>query len=275
MARLAGLTLLYFVTAKVSPTFASLRERWRARRDLGHAVAMARMQRRLELEAKAHSQVEAEVAAAVENERMLLGTELHEGLGQELTGIAYLMAALHRTLLGVSSEQASEAMRLEEMVTRSIERTRVLAKAFYPVGMETLGLVGSLEEMAYNATRTFDIQCRVRADLETAASDLRGSMAIQLFRIAEEAIYYEVKQGHARRIEIAVAVDDGNFVLTVAGDGESVASDLEDAQSTDLRMMRYRAGIIGGRLDVRSPMAGGTWVRCSAPLRTGRELAAN
>jgi nitrate/nitrite-specific signal transduction histidine kinase len=141
--------------------------------------------------------------------------------------------------------------------------------------MATLGLVVSLEEMAYNATRSLDVQCRVRADLDAGASNLRGSMAIQLFRIAEEAIYFEAKQGHARRIEISVAVDDGDFVLTVAGDGDGVSSELEEVESTGLRMMRYRAGVIGGRLDVRSPIAGGTWVRCSVPLLTGRELATN
>ncbi|HEX2465114.1 MAG TPA: MASE1 domain-containing protein, partial [Thermoanaerobaculia bacterium] len=140
---------------------------------LKEAETLARAERRLELEAQAHSRVEAEVAAAVESERLRLGTELHEGLGQELAGIAYLMAALHRTLRGAASEQAaSEAMRLEDMITRSIERTRVLAKAFYPVEMETLGLVGSLEEMAYNAMRSFDVRCRVHADLESGTSDL-------------------------------------------------------------------------------------------------------
>jgi PAS domain S-box-containing protein len=242
---------------------------------LKEAEALALTERRLEHEARAHSRVEAEVAAAVESERLRLGTELHEGLGQELAGIAYMMAALNKTLRGTASAQASEAMRLEDMITSSIERTRVLAKAFYPVEMETLGLVGSLEEMAYNATRSFDVQCRVRAEVETGTSDLRGSMAIQLFRIAEEAIYYEVKQGHARKIEIAVAVDDGKFVLTVTGDGEGVSSDVDDVQGAGLRMMRYRAGIIGGELDVRSPLTGGTSVRCSAPLSTGRQLAAH
>jgi PAS domain S-box-containing protein len=243
---------------------------------LKEAETLARAERRLELEAQAHSRVEAEVAAAVESERLRLGTELHEGLGQELAGIAYLMAALHRTLRGAASEQAaSEAMRLEDMITRSIERTRVLAKAFYPVEMETLGLVGSLEEMAYNAMRSFDVRCRVHADLESGASDLRGSMAIQLFRIAEEAIYYEVKLGCAREIEISVAVDDDKFVLTVTSDGEGVPSDLEHVQSAGLRMMQYRAGIIGGELDVRSPLTGGTLVRCSAPLSTGRPLTAH
>ena len=140
-------------------------------------------------------------------------------------------------------------MRLEDMITSSIERTRVLAKAFYPVEMETLGLVGSLEEMAYNATRSLRHPVPRARRRGARLADLRGSMAIQLFRIAEEAIYYEVKQGQARRIEISVAVDDDNLVLTVAGDGEGVPSDLEDIRRAPARsrMMRYRAGIIGGR----------------------------
>jgi signal transduction histidine kinase len=152
------------------------------------------------------------------------------------------------------------------MITRSIERTRVLAKAFYPVEMETLGLVGSLEEMASNASRSLGIECTVRAELEPGTTDLRGSMAIQLFRIAEEAIYYEVKQSQPRSIEITIAREQGCLVLCVAGDGASATGDVQDADSAGLRMMRYRAGVIGGRLDVRSPADGGTTVRCSAPL---------
>jgi len=151
------------------------------------------------------------------------------------------------------------------MITRSIERTRHLAKAFYPVEMETLGLVGSLEEMAHNATDALRIQCRVR-DVDAPAADLRGPIAIQLFRIAQEAIHYEVTEGRASRIEISVSVDSGRLVLTVAGDGAGVPAELESKNGAEVRMMRYRAGVIGGLLDVRSPAAGGTTVRCSAPL---------
>jgi integral membrane sensor domain MASE1 len=232
---------------------------------LKEAESLARTEQRLELEARARTRVEAEVATAVESERQRLGTELHEGLGQELTAIGYLMAALHRTLRGVASDQASEAMRLEDMITRSVERTRVLAKTFYPVEMETLGLVGSLEEMAFNASRSFGIECSVRNDLGPGATDLRGSIAIQLFRIAEEAILYELKRDRACRIEISVAADDRSLMLSIAGDGARVPSEAEDGDDAGLRMMRYRAGVIGGRLDV-DPLDGGTLVRCSAPL---------
>jgi signal transduction histidine kinase len=222
--------------------------------------------RRLALEAKARGRAEAEVAAAIENERMRLGTELHEGLGQELAAIGYLMAALRKTLPVADTVQASEAMRLEDLITRSIERTRVLAKAFYPVEMETLGLLGSLEGMACNAARSFEIECRVRTDREWGASAVRGSKAIQLFRIAEEAIHYEVEQDRAQHIEISVAGGEDSLVLSVAGDGAGVAGDVDNADSADLRMMRYRAGVIGARLDVSSRRGGGTTVRCSVPL---------
>jgi PAS domain S-box-containing protein len=231
------------------------------------AEATERERRRLEVEAEAHSRIEAEVAAAVENERQRLGQELHEGLGQELTGIAYLMATLQRTLSGAAKPEAAEATRLESMITSSIERTRSLAKAFYPVEMEMLGLVGSLEEMAWSATRSMNVECRVYSDLDVFSGiDPRGSVAIQLFRIAQEAIYYEVEHGHARHIDISVSFGDDRVVLSVVGDGNGSRFDIDEVDGAELRIMQYRAGIIGGTLDVRTPSAGGTAVRCSAPI---------
>jgi PAS domain S-box-containing protein len=229
---------------------------------------LARAQRRLQGEAEARKRLEAEVAAAVESEQLRLGQELHEGLGQELTGIAYLMAALHRALQGASSKQALEAMRLEDLITRSIERTRSLAKAFYPVEMETLGLLASLEEIAYNAMESFGIRCLVRAE-DPECADLRGPLAIQLFRIAQEAVLNAVKHGHAGLIEISIAIDGGDLVLKVADDGVGLPGDLAEVEGTGLRIMRYRAGIVGGVLEVRSRPSGGSMVLCSAPLPAG------
>jgi signal transduction histidine kinase len=231
----------------------------------GEEAAQARQ--RLELEVEARKRVDVEVAAAVESERLRLGYELHEGLGQELAGIGYMMATFQGVLREAGVEQAEEARRLEGMITRSIERTRTLAKAFYPVEMEMLGLVGSLEEMACSATHTLRVPCRVR-DADAPAFELRGPMAIQLFRIAEEAIQFEVEQGAARRIDISVSVDGERLVLTVAGEGPEAIRELDSMNGggAGIRRMRYRAEVIGGRLDVRSPSAGGITVRCSAPL---------
>jgi signal transduction histidine kinase len=155
-------------------------------------------------------------------------------------------------------------MRLEELVTRSIERTRSLAKAFYPVEMETLGLVASLEEIAFNAMESFGIRCLVGA--EEPVRDLRGPLAIQLFRIAQEAVLNAVKHGNARLIEISVAIDGGDLVMKIADDGVGLPGDLAEVEGTGLRIMRYRAGIVGGMLEVRSRPSGGSMVLCSAPL---------
>jgi PAS domain S-box-containing protein len=235
---------------------------------------LALAQRRLQAEADARKRLEAEVAAAVESEQLRLGQELHEGLGQELTGIAYLMAALHRALRGASSTQAMEAMRLEEMITRSIERTRSLAKAFYPVEMERLGLLAALEEISYNTRTSFGVDCIVHLQEGSLAADLRGPVAIQLFRIAQEAVLNAVKHGNARRIDVDVTSDDGTIVMTLEDDGTGLPASIETIEGTGLRLMRYRAGIVGGALEVTSSSSGGALVRCWAPLPVagGREV---
>ena len=236
-------------------------------RRVEHRTAdLALAQRRLEAEAEARKRLEAEVAAAVESEQLRLGQELHEGLGQELTGIAYLMAALQRALSGSSSAQAREALRLEQMITRSIERTRSLAKAFYPVEMETLGLLASLEEIADGARSSFGVDCVVSIAEDSVCAELRGPLAIQFFRIAQEAVLHAVERRRARCVEITATVEGGNLVMIVADDGAGLLLDLDEVAGAELRIMRYRAGIVGGSLEVRSQHGGGTLLVCSAPL---------
>jgi PAS domain S-box-containing protein len=221
---------------------------------------------RLHAEAEARKRLEAEVAAAVESEHLRLGQELHEGLGQELTGIAYLMATLQRALAAMSPSQAEAALRLEEMITRSVERTRILAKAFYPVEMETLGLLASLEEIADNTMDSFGVRCRVSVDADQRCAELRGPIAIQFFRIAQEAVLNAVKHGQAHRVDIDVGCENGDLVMRVVDDGVGLPEDLEKVEGAGLRIMRYRAGILGGVLDLRALPTGGSMVRCSAPL---------
>jgi PAS domain S-box-containing protein len=251
-------------------------EAWRRELELRvheRTAELALAHEELQEEMDERRRLEAEVARASEREQLRLGHELHDGLGQQLTGIGFLLAALHEQLKDVSPAAAGQTLRLQGLIERSIEQTQHLAKGFYPVELEEFGLPRTLKGLARATTRSYRVPCRVRAD-GSAAGGLTGSVAIQLFRIAQEAVHNAVKHAKPRRITLYLATRDGLVTLTVKDDGVGLPPDGEATSGMGLRIMRFRAQMIGGRLDVRGGRRGGVVVTCSVPNGKPAELPA-
>jgi two-component system, NarL family, sensor histidine kinase UhpB len=208
--------------------------------------------------------LEAEIARAVEREQRHLGQELHDGLGQQLTGMGYMLSVLQEKLKGNTS-RAQDAARLQTLLQQSILQTRDLAKGFYPVDLERLGLFVALEEIARNAAPSSQVSCMVESDGNPLYSSLKGPLAIQLFRIAQEATHNAVKHARAKRIVIGIATAEGRIILTIKDDGVGFPADVNKSQGMGLRIMQYRAEMVGGELQIRNGSEGGAIVTCLVP----------
>jgi two-component system, LuxR family, sensor kinase FixL len=209
--------------------------------------------------------LESEIARAVEHEQLRLGQALHDGLGQELVGITYQMSALHDRLSRLSPPSAREVGRLESMLRNSADRARNLARDFYPVELETGGLAVALRRLAHNTKASFGVACKVQSD-KACKSMPAASVAIQLFRIAQEAVHNAVKHANAKQIVIRLAKKQGHFVLSIKDDGAGFPSANGDkAKGMGLRIMHHRAGLIDGELRFGNDSTGGALVVCSVP----------
>ena len=103
--------------------------------------------------------------------------------------------------------------------------------------------------------------------LGTPNLEVVDEVAAHLFRIAQEATQNSLRHAQASRVEFDLQREPDGLVLTVRDNGRGVAPDQEPGEGMGLKIMRYRASILGGRLTVGPDRGGGTLVRCIVPLR--------
>jgi signal transduction histidine kinase len=178
-----------------------------------------------------------------------------------------MMQALQARLQKKSPSVARELGKLGSLMQQSVEQTRDLAKGFYPVELERLGLLAALQEITGKMGQRSNIHCLVESDGDPSYANLKGPLAIQLFRIAQEAVHNAIKHSQAKRVVIHLASADGNITLTVKDNGVGIDPDARTRKGMGLTIMQYRARMVDGVLDIRNADQGGAIVTCSAPIK--------
>ena len=194
-------------------------------------------------------------------EQIRIGQDLHDGLSQHLTGIAFLSKVLEQKLAAQSSAEAGPAKEITQLVNQSIEMTRGLARGLSPVALGQDGFVLSLRELADTVTGLFNINCLFHGDTAMVVSS--NTTATHLFRIAQEAVNNAIKHGHARQVIISLASNHERTVLTIDDDGVGLAPPSDRGKGMGLHIMSYRARMIGASLSVKPRAEGGTVVTCA------------
>jgi signal transduction histidine kinase len=209
--------------------------------------AVGQLWQAVEEEAK----LRAEILDTSLREQQRIGRDLHDGLGQHLTGAAFMSQALVRRLRSRGLPEADDAAHVERLLADAIRQTHDVALALNPV--EGDDFESALHRLAAYAEATFGVTCRVRG----AIPDVDPTSALHLYRIAQEAITNAVRHGEARRIEIVVEADGGAGTLTVVDDGRGFEAAAAES-GMGLRTMRQRAALLQGSLAVVSTASGGT-----------------
>ena len=208
--------------------------------------------------------LEKQILEISERERRRIGQDLHDGLGQHLTGIELMVQALERKLASVSKDDAAQAAKISEYVRDAIRQAKSLARGLSPVGLEANGLTSALQELALSLRNVFRINAPFYA--RSAVSIADNSAATHLFRIAQEATTNAVKHGAAENVQIEISQAENEVTLSIKDDGRGFVTTGE-GRGMGLRLMAYRAGIIGGKVTVQSTPGRGTLVICTAPVR--------
>ncbi len=201
------------------------------------------------------------ILEASEREQRWIGQDLHDGLGQHLTGIAFLSGGLAQSLGAKSLPEADEAARITRLVNQSIIHTRDLARGLFPVHLESIGLVAALQELANHVTDLFKISCRFQYDDPILVHD--NTQATHLYCIAREAVNNAIKHGKAEDVVIGLTTAKDRAILTVKDNGVGLPEAVDKTRGMGLNTMNHRARMIDASLTVRRHPAGGTIVTCS------------
>ena len=214
-------------------------------------------------ERKKHEQervvLEKQVLEISDRERRRIGQDLHDGLGQHLTGIELMLNALESKL---SPDDASQAEKISKHVRDAIRQTKSLARGLSPVDIEASGLMSALQELAVTIRDIFRINGAFYAPQPVLIDD--NDLATHLFRIAQEAVSNAVKHSGATSIQVELRKLEDQIVLSVADNGRGMKRS-PDAGGMGLRIMNYRASIIGGKISIQSAPGHGAKVICSVP----------
>ena len=208
----------------------------------------------------AHKTLEKQILEISDREQARIGQDLHDGLCQLLVGIGLNLTALKGDL----EEQApGELARADRMVARladAINIARHLAQGLYPVNLQREGLAAALEQLAANTSTDFGVACTA----ECAEGIAVGSQTIatHLYRIAQEAVHNAIKHASPTNILIRLAAGHDRASLTITDNGRGIAGSPKPGAGMGLEIMRYRAGMIGGALEIRPAETGGTIVVC-------------
>lgn len=205
--------------------------------------------------------LEKEISQISELERRRIGQDLHDGLCQHLAGIEFMSQVLHQRLAAKSKSEAAGAADIAKLVREAISHTRDLARGLSPVVLESEGLMSALQELADSTTKLFHVTCRFHCDVPVLIHD--NAVATHLYRMAQEAVNNAIKHGQARRIDISLTASIGQVILAVTDNGAGMAKDRARPGGMGLRIMNYRAGMIGGSLTIQQPPEGGTRVLCT------------
>jgi signal transduction histidine kinase len=211
--------------------------------------------------------LENELLEIAENERRRIGFDLHDDLGQKLTGVSLMVKALVHRLSAGHHPCAADAARVHELVNEIVSHTHNLAHHFGSLDMKGDDLSCVLSVLAENVKKMFGIPCRL--EMEGEISELSSYTMTQLYKIAQEAVSNAIKHGKARHVSISVSQNGGQLTLTIKNDGVAFSPPADAKDRMGLRIMNYRANTIGAALDIAPQRRGGTLVTCALPVKSG------
>jgi signal transduction histidine kinase len=220
-------------------------------------------------EAEARS-LQKELLEITDTEQRRIGHDLHDGLGQHLTGIAFMSKLMEQRLISKSLPEATDARKIAGHVNKAIGWTRDLARGLAPVDLDQEeGLASALKQITESMGELYGSSCRF--EMVGDIHFRNPPLAIHLYRIAQEALNNAIKHAHPRTVLVQLTRTPGEIAIRVEDDGKGFDPLSVRSGGMGLRIMKYRARMIAGNLEVLSRPGGGTIVACSCTLNSQKD----
>ncbi len=217
--------------------------------------------RQLENEISWRKGLEGQLLEISDREQQRLGQELHDGLCQHLTAVAFMARSVALRLKNHRVIEVEDIEKIAQLVNDAATDTRNLSRALHRIDVDAAGLVDALGDLVDR--EIWRIPCRL--DFKPSFHVENDIAAGELYRIAREAVINANKHSQAREIAIRLERVENEMVLRVIDDGTGFPSEPKAKRGLWAHIMGYRARLIGARLEIDSPKGGGTRVSCYLP----------
>lgn len=235
--------------------------------DAVRAQAVVAEARHAELVAK--ESLARELLAAQEQERRRLASELHDGIGQNLSLLRNRIVMMQRTGLPAMAE--SHARTLLDLTTESIEDLRSVAQNLRPLHLEELGIVTALRTLVEKVEDSSELL--VHSRLEDIDDVIRGNAATHVYRIAQEAINNVLRHSHARNLWLEAVRDVDCVLVRIRDDGHGFVAPHGAVAGLGMLSIRERCNILQATLMIDSDPQSGTRIHIRIPLEVGDGIA--
>lgn len=187
------------------------------------------------------------VDSAREEERMNIAREIHDELGQQLTGLKMVLSSVEKKIPQEETTLLEKISAMKNLIEDTIQTIRRISTALRPGMIDDLGLVESLQWQAQEFAAQTGIECKFGSDVETLSIDHRRSIAV--YRIFQEALTNIARHAEATQVEISLSKNGGDFLLRVSDNGIGISQQqLTALSSIGLVGMRERASLAGGEV---------------------------
>jgi signal transduction histidine kinase len=201
-----------------------------------------------------------------EEEQARIALEIHDELGQALTGLKFELSRLAQRLRDAPGDLSEKVTRLGEVVDETIHNVRRISSELRPAILDDLGLFDALEWHAEEFEKRTGIRCTIKAPRQRL--EVGPDLGIALFRICQESLTNVARHARARTVRIVLASTRDHVVLEVRDDGVGIPqAALTDVKSLGLLGMRERARAFGGEVTIQGAPGQGSVVRVQIPRR--------
>jgi signal transduction histidine kinase len=208
--------------------------------------------------------LENELLEITEKERRRVGMDLHDDLGQKLAGLTLMMKGLELGLTRRKLPEARDAQKISALVGHMVTHAGDLARDLTLGEVNEKNLPSALKDLAANVTNLFAISCKFKT--QGATPSLDRDTVNQFYKITQEAVTNAVRHGKASHVGIDLVRKPDRLVLSIRNNGLPFPSMIDTNRGMGLRIMNYRASVIGASLDIRPRHPKGAVVTCSFPM---------
>ncbi len=230
-------------------------------RAIRYAMERKRTERVLNESIRQRQILEAEVLKISTHEQQRISQDLHDSVGQQLTGLSYMASSLAKRLARSSLPEAADAQMIVEGIQTALTEVRNAIRGLAPVDVDAEGLMAALMRLVDTTEERCGVECRFTCHDPVRIED--NDSATHLYRIAQEALHNAVKHSRADRVLVSLRRTQDQLVLEVSDNGTGMNGQARGDSGMGLHIMHYRARMIGGTLHVSSANEHGTTVTCT------------
>jgi signal transduction histidine kinase len=205
-----------------------------------------------------------------EDERTHLAREIHDELGQYLTGLKMDVAALEELIKQQDTKTARTSLlrkvhAMSQLLDTTVQSVRKIASELRPAVLDSLGLLAAIEWQAEEFQNRSGIRCECFLTAEEVKLDRDGTTAV--FRILQESLTNVMRHANANRVTITFAQETDHYLMEIKDDGEGIqAEDLDKSSTLGVLGMKERAHLLGGSVSIHGDPGKGTTVVVEIPF---------